>query len=102
MKKVYGIAIAAVFFLFAFASAQAQQQACGPRDKVLAHLADKFGEQPVAMGVMTGGQAVLEILASQDGKTFTVIMSLPNGISCVKADGAGFQLLDPLYAESGA
>jgi hypothetical protein len=101
MKKVFGIAIAAVFFLFAFASAQAQQ-ACAPREKVLKHLAEKYGEQPVAVGVMAGGAAVVEVIASQDGSTFTVIISTPNGLSCVKASGAAFQLLEPLYAESGA
>ncbi|HBN92234.1 MAG TPA: hypothetical protein DD397_06695 [Hyphomonas sp.] len=102
MKKVIGIATAAVFFLIAFSSAQAQQQSCGPREKVLEHLAQKYGEQPIAAGIMQGGQAVLEILASQDGSTFTVIISLPNGVSCVKADGVSFQQLEPLYAESGA
>lgn len=57
LKQALGIATAAVFFLIAFSTAQAQQQTCGPRADVLAHLAEKYGEQPVAVGVMTGGSS---------------------------------------------
>ena len=59
---------------------------------MLAHLAQKYGEAPVAIGVTSGG-GLVEILTSGDGATWTIIVSGPNGTSCMVAAGEGWRTL---------
>ena len=63
------------------ASAEAATQ-CGPRADVLAMLAKKFEERPVAIG-LSGNGRLLEILARDDGRTWTVVSTSPEGLTCV-------------------
>jgi hypothetical protein len=81
------------------AAAQASNT-CGPRAEVVKHLASQFKEQAAAVGIAENGSAVLEILASADGSTWTLLYSLPNGLSCLMATGQSWQTL-PKLAASG-
>ena len=63
---------------------------CDQRAKVIGHLAQKYKEAPVAIGVTnTGG--MVEVLATRDGGTWTIILSSPNGTSCLLAAGEGWR-----------
>lgn len=82
------------FFLaltpFSSLPAQAQQQyVCGPHDAVRERLRELHGEVSVAVGITSNGN-VLEVLASAAG-TWTVVMTRPNGLSCLMAVGDGWQ-----------
>jgi hypothetical protein len=59
---------------------------CGKRANLLQHLKNKFGENPVAIGVTDNG-GVVEILASENGSTWTLIVTMPYGESCMIATG---------------
>ncbi len=61
------------------------QSVCGERTKFLKHLSSGYSETPVAMGLVSNG-SILEVLASKDG-SWTIIVTRPNGISCVVAAG---------------
>ncbi len=64
-------------------AAQAQQRrVCTNRSDVLGHLAKKYSEAPVALGLASNG-GVIEVLSSNSGKTWTIIFTMPNGISCM-------------------
>lgn len=65
--------------------AAAQAPICGPRGVVLQQLEQQFGEVPAGRGLTSEG-AVLELLVSPAG-TWTLLMSLPNGLSCLAAAG---------------
>ena len=67
----------------------AAQTACRPHDNVVGHLAKKYGEAPVAIGVTNKGSLV-EVLTTGDGNTWTIIVTLPNGTSCLVAAGEGW------------
>ena len=54
------------------------------------HLAAKYGEQPVARGLVSTG-AVIEILVAPDGETWSIVVTLPNGLSCGLAAGETWQ-----------
>ncbi len=69
-----------------------QPTVCRPRNDVLALLATKYGEARVAMGVTTRG-ALIEVLTSGDGGTWTIIVSMPNGTSCMVAAGEGWRMV---------
>ena len=61
------------------------QTMCGERNKFLKHLSSGYSEAPVAMGLVSNG-SILEVLASKDG-TWTIIVTRPDGRSCVVAAG---------------
>ena len=67
------------------AGAQTQRPACGDRAGVLAQLKGAYDEKPTALGT-TGDGAVVELTTSQNG-TWTLLLSLPNGRTCLMATG---------------
>ena len=74
----------------ALAQTQMQAQQCDLRTKVLGHLAQKYHEAPVAIGVTSTG-GIVEVLTTDDGETWTIILSSPNGTSCLVAAGEGWR-----------
>lgn len=72
--------------------AQTQAQQCDQRARVIGHLAQKYQETPVAIGVTTSG-GMVEVLTTGDGGTWTIILSNPNGTSCLVAAGEGWRAL---------
>ena len=86
-----GLALVPVLTLGSFEAAA--QSACSPRTEVVGHLAKKYGEAPVAIGVTNKG-GLVEVLTSGHGDTWTIIVSLPNGTSCMVAAGEGWRTKD--------
>ena len=81
-----------VALIAASADGAAQQAPCNQRDDVLGHLAQKYQELPVAVGVTNRG-ALVEVLSTGDGKTWTIIISSPDGEACMVAAGEGWRAL---------
>ena len=77
-------------------TAPTQAQICEKRQRVIAHLAAKYKEAPVAIGVTNAG-GLVEVLSTGDGQTWTIIVSSPDGTSCLLATGEGWRpiKLDP-------
>lgn len=86
-----GILTCAVVAVAAPASAQ-QQPLCTDRAEVISQLASQYSETPVAMGVANNG-GVLEILSSQAGTSWTIILTMPNGVTCMIAAGENWESL---------
>ncbi len=62
------------------------QLKCGDRTEALEHLATKYNEAPIAFGLTTTG-SLLEVVTTPDGSTWTIIITLPNGATCLIAAG---------------
>jgi hypothetical protein len=62
------------------------QSACFERAALMKHLDGKFSEAPVAAGLAANG-SVLEVFSSADGNTWTIVLTQPNGATCVMASG---------------
>jgi hypothetical protein len=78
--------------VFSSAAAAQSQNQCNTRDSVLSLLANKYKEAPVAVGVTnTGG--LVEVLSTGDGNTWTIIVTTPQGMSCLVAAGEGWREL---------
>jgi hypothetical protein len=67
---------------------------CAPADKMFAYLADKYDEQPIGGGILSGGTKVV-IAAAPDGATFTFVFLNTQGLACLMATGKGFDLVAP-------
>ena len=63
---------------------------CGPHADLVKALSDKFGETPSATALTNAG-GLLEVLAANDGSTWTILLSRPDGLSCVVAAGEDWQ-----------
>ncbi len=95
------LALGAGFALIAStAMAQAQPQ-CNERDNVLALLAKKYKETPIAAGVTnTGG--LVEVLTDIKSGTWTIIVTTPQGMSCLVAAGEGWWNMEQISLEPEA
>ena len=65
---------------------------CAPRPEFLKQLSKQFHEEPVALGLTNNG-SLIEVLTSDDGSTWTMMVSQPNGSSCLIAAGEGWEEL---------
>jgi hypothetical protein len=84
------MALALTMFAAPAFAQQQQPQACGQRDDMLTQLKDKYHEDPAGFG-MTGNGAVVELMTSENG-SWTLMLSFPNGKSCLMATGDGWEL----------
>ena len=76
-------------------AAQAMELPCASRAKAISELSSGYDEIPVAAGLTEQGQMV-EVFTSARTSTWTILVTLPNGMSCVLAMGEGWESLKPL------
>lgn len=86
--------VLALSLLLPLSSALAAEKTCASRADILDHLAYKYAEAPVAVGLANNG-GVIEVLSSGHGETWTIIITMPDGESCMVAAGEGWDQLSP-------
>lgn len=59
---------------------------CGDRDHVIASLADKYSERHIASGFQSAA-GLMEIWASDSDNTWTILLTRPDGQTCIMASG---------------
>ncbi len=65
-----------------------------PPVDVAKQLADRYGEAPVAMGLVNNG-AMIEVFAADDGITWTIVVTTPNRMSRIFAAGRHWMQIAP-------
>lgn len=93
------LALSAGFALIAQA-AVAQPQ-CNDRKQVLDLLAQKYKEAPIASGVTNNG-GLVEVLTNAKGGTWTIIVTTPQGVSCLVAAGEGWRKMEQIALDPEA
>ena len=92
-KWIWIIGLTLIFSQGSNSSASAAENpACDLRQRVIGHLASKYKEAPVAIGVTNAG-ALVEVLSTGDGLTWTIIVSNPDGLTCLLATGEGWRAI---------
>jgi hypothetical protein len=71
-------------------SALAQASNCAERSILVERLASTFGETRIGVGYQGQSGALIELFAVENG-TWTIVLSLPSGVSCVVAVGEVWQ-----------
>lgn len=74
---------------------------CDARDRVVAMLADKYGETRRGVGI-AGQNAVMEIYAATETGTWTIAITLPDGQMCLMASGAGYEAVSEELPAKGS
>ena len=87
--------LAAAAALFMLASPVFAEPLCEARSAAVKYLADKYGETPVGQGLTNPNSLLVELFASKNGETWTLLVSYPNGTSCVIAAGKDWRKTMP-------
>lgn len=74
--------------------------ACGARERIIEQLASRYHETRRAIGIASNN-SVLEVFASEDSGSFTILVTLPDGRSCLVASGENFEALSEPLPASG-
>ncbi len=75
------------------------QAVCMPRDQIVARLESQYQEFQAAWGMANTGQLV-ELWATEDRDTWTLVLTHANGISCLMAAGEHWSEME--YPGDGA
>ena len=75
-----------VTLLGATPAAADASQACAKRDQVVQKLAERFGETLRSLGLQRD-TGVVEIYSSEETGTWTILMTRPDGTTCLLASG---------------
>lgn len=78
-------------FFVAFPAMAQETAPCVKRADFLSHLSSNYDEAPIALGLTASGR-VLEVVASEGG-SWTIIVTMPNGVSCGIASGEHWELV---------
>ncbi len=73
-------------------SAYAQSRNCAEHAMVVERLADGYGESRQSIGI-AANNTVVEVFASLETGTWTIVVTQPGGPTCLVASGEAFQML---------
>ena len=94
MGKTTSALVLTLSLFIGVGQAMAHDLSCGPRDKIVAHLKEKFGESQVIVGHINEN-VIMETWVSSETGTFTVMTTATNGASCLWLSGDHFQIKQP-------
>ncbi|MFQ5786081.1 MAG: hypothetical protein ACE5H8_14835 [Alphaproteobacteria bacterium] len=95
MMRRLALVLGIVFAVLHGAPAAAQA-VCGERATFVAFLEENYAEQPVALGITAEGR-LIELLTSPSG-SWTMLVTYPNGPTCMVASGENWEELPPPVA----
>ena len=91
MKRLLTASALSLSFLATGAGAQSAAN-CASRDVVVERLASGFGETRQSLG-LGSNNVVIEVFASNQTGTWTITVTMPNGVTCLVASGNAFEAL---------
>ncbi|MEM6481670.1 MAG: hypothetical protein AAF922_16685 [Pseudomonadota bacterium] len=76
---------------------------CANRDMVVERLKSKYHEELAAGGIQKASttDAIVEVWASHETGTFTVLLTRPDGVTCVMATGTDWHQVDRTTSQAG-
>jgi hypothetical protein len=77
--------------------AASAQQLCAEHADVVKQLDARHAEAPVAFGITANG-GVIEVFSTGDGSTWTMVLTTPDGTTCMLAAGEAWETLPSLMA----
>ncbi|WP_109313002.1 hypothetical protein [Ruegeria sp. AU67] len=77
--------------IMVLAAQQAHARNCAPRDEVIKRLTETYGETRQGIGIARQG-AVMELYASDQSGSWTITVTLPDGMTCLVASGQAYEM----------
>ncbi len=91
-RTVLALALLTPALLVALPATAQQAPRCAPRAQMLDVLEQRFSETRRAIG-LTNSHAVMELYASDENGSWTILVTLPNGMTCLVGVGTGYETL---------
>lgn len=85
---------AIIFGMAALAPPLAHAKTCGPRNQLVVQLTEKYHELRQGAGLSSATQ-VVEFWASDRTGTFSILVTYPNGTTCILATGNNWTAFEP-------
>jgi hypothetical protein len=82
-----------IILLFPISVFAQETQACAERSRVVQKLHEKFGETLRSFGLRDN--VVVEVYSSEETGTWTILMTRPDGMSCLLAAGQAWEIIPP-------
>lgn len=79
--------------MLGFGTSARAQTVCMAHTDLANHLDSRFSEAPIAIGLANDNRLV-EVFSSGDGSTWTMVLTKPDGMSCVMATGEDWEILN--------
>lgn len=88
-QQMFALSFGLAVLLSATQVAQGAPQ-CDSREAVTTLLADRYGETRRSVG-LAGQAAVMELYASDETGTWSITMTMPDGMMCLMASGSNYE-----------
>ncbi|MCP5085629.1 MAG: hypothetical protein GY952_02300 [Rhodobacteraceae bacterium] len=89
-KFLFALSLGFVGVILAHQAAHSQAANCAQRTQVVERLQDRYGETRQSVG-LAQNNGVVEVFASSESGTWTIVITLPNGMTCLVAAGSAFE-----------
>lgn len=90
MRAVLTVAAVLGFSTGVAQTASAQGASCADRTLIVERLSNKYGETRQSAG-LNQNNGMVEVFASSETGTWTILVTMPNGKSCLMAAGKAWQ-----------
>ncbi len=81
-----GLALTLMMAAVTTSSPANAQAVCLAHGDLVKQLSTKYAEEPMGIGLASDG-TVMQLFTSEDGNTWTLVRTLPDGTSCMMAGG---------------
>lgn len=98
MKRFFIALIGASVTALLATPASATENVCGKRDDIVSRLENGYQEFNSAMGMSTNG-GLVELFTSENG-TWTLMLTQPDGVSCLIAAGQNWESFEGMKPAS--
>ena len=99
-RVLFALSLGCVGVILAHQAAYAQQANCASRTQVVERLETKYGETRRSVG-LAANNGVVEMYASAESGTWTIVITLPNGMTCLVAAGNAFEHVEDEVLKRG-
>lgn len=90
-RTLFALSLGFVGLILATQASFAAPQ-CGPRAMILEQLTAKYGETRHGIGLAANTQ-IMEIFANAESGSWTITVTLPDGMTCLAASGQNFETI---------
>ena len=88
-RMMFALSFGLLGVIFLISTAHADQTSCAKRSEVIAELNNRYGKRPQSTGLMPNGH-MLETFAHSQTGTWTILITTPDGTSCMIASGSAY------------
>jgi hypothetical protein len=95
-KFLFALSLGIGGLILALQPAQSQSTSCAERQLIVERLATRYGESRQSLGIGQNN-SVVELFASADTGTWSLLVTVPGGQTCLVAAGEAFEAVsEPL------